>query len=531
MNVLPPPMREPVQWPGSGQIYLMPLGRPTTYSFDGLPEYYRQRFGLEVKVLPWVPLNPSVEDPLRHQVVAEKLLELMRRSQPELSEDPNAFLIGVSEMDMYIAAYDWEYAFNRRQEGRFAVVSTARMGSVSIPEASNPETLQVQLRKMLTKNIGLLYYQLPLSADPTSVLYGNIDSSSDIDRMGEDFIGTAGVWKPMPVGGDPCITITQRAGKSPTWRFDCSHLPPADTKSQSFEVDISLGLFVQRQTDFYIDEPFPLVLARMYRPQDKWCRAFGIGTNHSFDIFLFGDAQNFSYVDLILEDGGRVHYKRISPGTGYAAAEFATEDNFDSPFSSSGIRWNGNGWDLQREDGWTFVFPHGADARRAQQAALIGMHDSNGHSFKMVRDARGNLLKVATPNGNLIDFEYDSAERVTRAKDNRGRYVTYQYDPSGRLVLVEDSSGRVERYSYDPKDQMLTVEDGAGQVLLTNEYDAEGNVARQTLADGRVLAYRYTRASNDELMEAEFTDPRGYVTQFRYGPSGYTQSLPQLPAN
>jgi len=531
ITVQQPPMLGPLQCSGTGRIYLVPLGRFATDFLDDLPAYCRQKFGLEVEILPQVPLDSGVEDPVKGQAVAEKLVELIKRSQPELSGDPDAFLIGITEKDMYIAAYDWRYAFNWRQEGRFAVVSTARMSSASATRATDSGILQVRLRKMLTKNIGLLYYQLPVSADPTSVLYGRINSVSDIDRMAESFTGANGIWKPMPEQGDPCVTVTQPVGKLPIWRLDCAHLPPLDTEAQSFETDLKLGLFVQRQMDFYIDEPFPLVLARMYRPQDKWSRAFGIGTNHSLDIFLVGDAEKFSFIDLILEDGGRVHYKRVSAGTGHRNAEFVTDEGSDSPFSASRLRWNGNGWDLDRRDAWTFVFPASARATKGEQAALIGIHDSSGHSFRMVRDASGHLLNVATPKGNLVDFEYDSADRVTRAKDNHGRSVIYKYDPSGRLVYVEDSSGRVVRYSYDSNDQMLTVQDGPGHVLLTNEYDKEGNLIHQTLADGRVLSYRYIRGTGDALVETEFTDPQGCVSRFHYGPWGYTQSLPQRLAN
>jgi hypothetical protein len=40
---------------------------------------------------------------------------------------------------------------------------------------------------MVTKNIGLLYFGLPVSGDPHSVLYGNVGGIDDLDRMGEDF--------------------------------------------------------------------------------------------------------------------------------------------------------------------------------------------------------------------------------------------------------------------------------------------------------------------------------------------------------
>jgi hypothetical protein len=44
-----------------------------------------------------------------------------------------------------------------------------------------------RLQKMITKNIGILFYLLPDSTDPRSVLYSNILGPDDLDRMTEEF--------------------------------------------------------------------------------------------------------------------------------------------------------------------------------------------------------------------------------------------------------------------------------------------------------------------------------------------------------
>jgi hypothetical protein len=40
---------------------------------------------------------------------------------------------------------------------------------------------------MVTKNLGILYYGLHGNDDPGSVLYRNINSNQDLDRMSENF--------------------------------------------------------------------------------------------------------------------------------------------------------------------------------------------------------------------------------------------------------------------------------------------------------------------------------------------------------
>jgi len=86
---------------------------------------------------------------------------------------------------MYIAQYDWQFTFSWRQERKYAVVSDARMrlGAKVVPA----EKVASRLRKMVTKNIGVLYFHLPQSNDPRSVLYKSVGGISELDYMGEEF--------------------------------------------------------------------------------------------------------------------------------------------------------------------------------------------------------------------------------------------------------------------------------------------------------------------------------------------------------
>ncbi len=51
-------------------------------------------------------------------------------------------------------------------------------------------------------------------------------------------------------------------------------------------------------------------------------RAFGRGATHAYDIFLVGDNTPYTFMDLILVDGVRVHFTRTSPGVAFADAIF-----------------------------------------------------------------------------------------------------------------------------------------------------------------------------------------------------------------
>jgi predicted Zn-dependent protease len=168
---------------GDGQIYFVPLGDFPTDKVQGLRLYYRQKYGLSIKTLARLPLDASVVSSERQQLAAEEVVALMKGAHPELVADPRAILIGLTDDDMYIEHYTWQYTFSWRQEGRYAVVSDARM---TLARASE-ELSESRLRKMVTKNIGVIYYRLAQSGDPRSVLYKNVGGLRELDRMGEDF--------------------------------------------------------------------------------------------------------------------------------------------------------------------------------------------------------------------------------------------------------------------------------------------------------------------------------------------------------
>ena len=518
VSLIPPPRAPVVPYRGEGKIYLLPLGQPAVDLLENIPEYIKNKFGIELVVLPVLPLDSAVVDASRSQLVAQKVIESMKQAHRELVGDYGNILIGITERDMYIAGDRRKNVFNLRKENRFVVISTSHLETRSLFEPSNPLVMQSRFRKLLIKNIGFLYYLLPLTSDPTSALYGGVEIATDIDWMTEDFIGIEGVDDNAYASGDPLVSIIQPFQGTPVWKFEYGGWARFDITAEDFLADLGTGLFVQRRTDFYFNEAFPVAVIRKYRPRDNQSRAFGIGTNHSFDIFLVGDSEHFSFIDLILEDGARIHYKRGSPGTGFADAIFISEGQSDNAFSGSRLQWNGHGWDILRQDGWTFVFPPSADAHRSQQGALTGIHDARGHEFRLVRNSQGDLLSITTPEANSVRLDYDNKGRVMRAEDNHGRHLEYEYDDSGRLVLVQDSNGFVERYTYDSKGQMLTISVNA-RPLLINEYDAAGNLVEQTMSDGRKFRYRYTTVDN-KPNGAEIIDPRGYLTRFNYGPNG-----------
>jgi predicted Zn-dependent protease len=167
-------------------LYFAPLDDFSRDTTQRLAAFYRQKYGIATTVLEPASVDPAAWDTQRRQLVAEDVIESFKASYPQMVADSGAVIIGLVERDVYIRERtDWAWAFGLRRDGRFAVVSTARM---SWPAGlASDEQAASRLRKMVSKDIGLLYFGLPVSGDPASVLYGNVGGVDDLDRMGEDF--------------------------------------------------------------------------------------------------------------------------------------------------------------------------------------------------------------------------------------------------------------------------------------------------------------------------------------------------------
>ena len=172
---------------GKEKLYFVPLNNFSGASITRLANSCKQKTGIDVVVMQPVPFALSTVDKRRQQVIAEEAINLMKLRYPNLASDPNAVVIGVTDEDLYIRGEDWQWAFGYRMQGRFAVVSSARMNPANLGGAANDVLTESRLRKMVLKNIGVLYYLLPLNHDPRSVLYEDVGAVEDLDKMGEDF--------------------------------------------------------------------------------------------------------------------------------------------------------------------------------------------------------------------------------------------------------------------------------------------------------------------------------------------------------
>lgn len=171
---------------GSGQIYFIPLETFPSAVLKRFASFYRNKYGVNISILPAVPLPHSAFNEERRQFVAEELIEFLQQTSRDSQLEAGSTIIALTNQDIYIRKFTWRYAFSFRS-GQIAVASSARMDHPWMGVwPIDSDWQETRLRKMVTKDIGVLYYHLPLSSHCQSPVFGRIGGPQELDFMGED---------------------------------------------------------------------------------------------------------------------------------------------------------------------------------------------------------------------------------------------------------------------------------------------------------------------------------------------------------
>ena len=528
------------------RIYIVPIGDVQGLGLDELPEFYRSRHGISVQLLEPIPLQPKARNSARNQLIFGQLIELMHARYPQLAKDKSAFLIGITDEDMYIESLNWNFAYTAYNEfHRAGVVSSARF--VPHPLAGNEKLLRARIRKMVSRTMGFIVFDLPRSNDPSSVMYHDLYGSASVDLMSDSFEGlgaravvdefqSAHGMQPVQAeippgaasfdsakvdGSYPCVRITKAknaASKAAEVKVTkCVQGVYLDGEVDEIEIDLRIGNLITRTTDLFIPGTLPLAVTRCYRSWDNTDRSFGRNATLAWDLYPTGRRHPYTYVDVNTCDGNQLHFQRISKGTGYADAVYQHRATA-TPFLDSRFSWNGDGWDLKLRDGTIYVFPESYFAKKPVDGALIKFRDARGQTVKIKRSDRRTLERITSPDGRSITFAHDAANRIYQVEDDQKRKVSYLYDHGGRLVEVRGLHA-LRRYGYESTFLMKVEEDG--QRVGEFEYDRDGRISELKFPDGRNfrLRYEYDRADTKRIVRSLLTAPDGSVTKFDIEPN------------
>jgi YD repeat-containing protein len=304
-------------------------------------------------------------------------------------------------------------------------------------------------------------------------------------------------------------------------------LKPASPKDAD-PVDLGTGLYIRSNTDLDLKDSIPIQFTRVYRNADPRSRAFGVGASNSYEMFIVGDSAKFSYVELILADGSRLHYNRISPGQDFASAVFE-DTNDPTEFYRSRIRWNGNGWTVELQDGSSYKLRACNGNSKPGQCGVVEFRNAKGEVLQVVRERNGNVSRIVSPTGKWVGLTYDSQDRITRADDSLGRSVQYSYDDEGRLVKALMATGKVFTYQYDSQNRMTGAWEGPERIL--NSYAGDRCVRQTWWHNGKphLFLFKYAVTAQGQIRETDVKEPNGTLRRVMFDTNGYQTRDTYIP--
>jgi YD repeat-containing protein len=324
---------------------------------------------------------------------------------------------------------------------------------------------------------------------------------------------------PTSDGSYPELLIRYAPAASGQFRFEVSFKSSApslarDSPVNQFEVNLSSGKFIVRQTDLFDAGTMPISLTRTYDSFDSNAQAFGLGASQPYDACPVGSRFPYTFIDLELEDGESVHFERISKGTGYTDAVYEHRATSSKEFFGARIGWNGDGWDLSLPGGGTFLFPEAYFAKTIAQGAIAEIRNASGQRIKVNRNHNGNIRDVISSSGHRIDLSYDDSGRIVEAHDDLGSNRKYSYDSDGHLVLASDANSILYQFIYI-RSLMARILDASGNGILRISYNS-GRVAEVDLAGGNVYRFKYDIDSRNHVVRSVVIGPDGSSKEFGF---------------
>jgi RHS repeat-associated protein len=275
----------------------------------------------------------------------------------------------------------------------------------------------------------------------------------------------------------------------------------------------------------------PALISRTYSSRSEYNSRFGYGWDMTYNMKVrsLDESQKLLLLD------GQNHKREYTRD----ANSNSDEPNYIAPNGFYDyIKANQNG-------SFTLYKKHGTKYDFDMNGNLTMITDRNGNRISFEYDARGLLSLVGSSNyfvgqsRGLIALEY----QLTKITDDLGRQIELRYNDDGLLSEIEDFAGRVwtytydantndllqvttpqtseypqgltKTYTYDTNHNLLTVIDANGTTYVSNIYDANDRIVRQTYGDGE---YEFAYDTNNS--RTVVTDRKDFTSTTVYNATG-----------
>jgi YD repeat-containing protein len=514
---------------GHGKLYFVPVGRQAIF-VRSLADYYAQKFGIQIYLLPEVKLGPAACVPERNQCIADEVIAAMETAYPEIARNPESVMIALTDEDIFPPRLGWDFTYSLHS-ARIGVVSTRRMDPAFWGDPPDNALRLANTKQMLTKYVAMQYFHLPDSLDPTSVMFSPLSPNGGSDNIYESDLHSEASANGRRGKPFPCLFFTysyktHEVKAEESVLTDCQYENFVGTPDEeNFDTNLGWGTLTQRTMDLRLNSAPAIEFKRGYmsaynRPLPF---AMGWGTNYSYNSWLSSDGpEAMSYIHINHEDGAFSNLERLVPGRG--ADSSTIYESKDDPTYGARLTSEGSLYKLRYRDGaWSTFLPCNGGTT---QCYWTGYQDAKGDSLRFERGPHQELLQLTASDNQGISFQLDDHRRTIEAKATDGTTVSYTYDAAGCLAQVRRADGQVTLYEYDQAHRMTSMSvirstGAAPETILTNEYDSHGRVITQTLKGIGSYHIEYLATAGGYNTQVKVTTPAGEVLNISIGQNIY----------
>ena len=253
-------------------------------------------------------------------------------------------------------------------------------------------------------------------------------------------------------------------------------------------INMNTGNFIYEKEDLVIPGITRMSFRISYNSMDKGGGSIGKGWYHSHEMYLRKEGS----VGLVIcqGDGKEISFRARTGGL-YVPVP------------------GGKGMVTETREGFRYADGEGCEHTFSPEGWLLTRIDRNGNRDTYTRDDKGRVAKVKGANGGELTFTYNKEDYLIRVADHTGREVRlwYRY---GKLWKFVNPLGYAYTYGYSENGKLESVLTPRGIIGVKNEYDAEGRVLKQTMADGSIVELRY----DDGNMRTYMLEPNGNLVSY-----------------
>jgi predicted Zn-dependent protease len=474
---------------GKARFYLVAMGGSAEPEVSDLANFFQQEAGVKAEILPTMQPSDGANDPTRKQWIAEMLVHELAEKFPQIAADEDARIMGVIDSDMYPRSMGWGYMHSYRFANKYAVVPTARLNPSFDRHPASAAIQKERLHKTALKCLGMLYFDFRENPRLESVMsfegtLERIDSASSHFLLSDLGSQAAKDY----VSGSPCLSfsIANVEGQPRLTPIHACYEPYDLSQGGYYYVDLEHGEFRSERNDVFGGGPEPMIVRRIVASHtyDGKVRAFGKSSWMNLDDTVWSvDPRTMQEIHI-----NGVEFRRITPGSGFAADAKYVAPPDSGDFSNAWLTWEGR-WKILDAYGTVWHY-HGCEPNTETHCYFMDKTNPYGDRIAVERDNQDHIARaLQTAGGNLPSFAERTwvftykGETVQRIESSDGKNVRYSFDDEGFITDVQSEDHSLH-YDYDSAHRMNKIVEDAHTLRI--QYDNEGRVTGID-ADGRSM--------------------------------------------